>query len=165
MQLAQNRLFSWSLTAAILGSVVALAGCGSDDTTASTEHEHTNTCGVTADEYTAAMTKMGAAGKFEIMLMESNPGPPIKGENTWMIHVMDMAGAGVPGATVTVTPFMPEHGHGSPIDPVLTDEGDGMYMATPISFSMPGIWENTITANDGAGNEDSVVYTFCIDSE
>jgi hypothetical protein len=53
----------------------------------------------------------------------------------------------VPGRTVTVTPFMPGHGHGAPgsIDP--EHVGDGRYEGA-VSFSMPGYWTIDFNVSD-----------------
>ena len=84
------------------------------------------------------------------------PDPPITGQNTLHIRVVDSEGAGVAGATVSVDPQMPMMGHGSPETAVVTDLGAGDYDAFPVTFSMPGHWEVTI---DAAATEDSVTST------
>lgn len=74
------------------------------------------------------------------------PDPPRVGPNALHIQVLDAAGDPVEGATLTVEPFMPAHGHGSSEDPVVTEQGGGHYRADPITFTMPGQWEVTIEA-------------------
>lgn len=56
-------------------------------------------------------------------------------------------GAAVSDAQVTVSLWMPEHGHGAPA-PTATNEGGGEYHIIP-TFTMAGLWEVTLTAAHG----------------
>ena len=62
------------------------------------------------------------------------------GQNTLTVTVTEADGTPVTGAVVTVDPQMPMHGHGSTETPVVTELGDGVYEATPVTFQMPGAW-------------------------
>ena len=77
------------------------------------------------------------------------PAEPTTGQNELMIHLMDADGAAVAGAALAVEPWMPAHGHGSPEDPVVTEDGDGMYTVTNLVYSMPGHWEVRIDIEAG----------------
>ena len=64
------------------------------------------------------------------------------------------------GGTITeVDATMPTHGgHGMPVSPVFTDNGDGTYTAAPFEFQMPGYWViHAVVANDD-GNEERVDF-------
>ncbi|TNF24864.1 MAG: hypothetical protein EP329_24055 [Deltaproteobacteria bacterium] len=74
---------------------------------------------------------------------------PATGQHTLTITVVDGAGAAVEGATVTVDPEMPMHGHGSSETAVVTEVGGGVYTAFPVTFQMPGMWTVTVTATHG----------------
>jgi hypothetical protein len=63
-------------------------------------------------------------------------------------------------AMIEVTPFMPRHGHGTSVVPVVTPTGDAFTIA-PLYFFMPGLWQVTIKATVGAVT-DKAVFTFCI---
>lgn len=93
------------------------------------------------------------AGTFAMTLTLA-PDPPVAGETTLGIALSDDGGA-VEDATLTVTPWMPMHGHGVSEDPVVRGAGGGDYTAD-FAWSMPGEWEVTIDV-DAAGVEDSVV--------
>jgi hypothetical protein len=117
------------------------------------------------DEYVAGLEKVGASG-LAVVLVESTPAPPAKGDNTWRLRVLDSAGTPQGGLTVEVTPFMPDHGHGTPIDAeVIALAEPGEYQAGPINLWMPGLWEVTVAAENPAQAEvsDSVVFRFCIE--
>ncbi len=77
------------------------------------------------------------------------PDPPVSGQNAMTVTVADANGAAVTGCVVVVDPQMPMHGHGSSETAVLTDNGDGTYEATPVTFQMPGAWVVTVTATKG----------------
>ncbi len=118
-----------------------------------------------ADMYAANMEKVGESGLFTFRLVSSDPAPPVKGTNGWTLEILDDGGMPVDGMTIDVTPYMPDHGHGTSIVPQITDMGDGEYSVTPLYLFMGGIWEVTIdaTSSDGAST-DSAVFTFCIRS-
>lgn len=62
------------------------------------------------------------------------------------VRVLDSTGTGVTGATVTVDPQMPIHGHGSSKTPIVVEGGGGDYFVSQVFFTMSGPWEVTITA-------------------
>ena len=77
-------------------------------------------------------------------------------------RLKDPSGAPIEGATLNVTPFMPEHQHGSPLRVQVSAAGQpGQYTLSPVNLWMPGVWETTIRATSGT-TTDSAVYRFCI---
>lgn len=122
------------------------------------------------DEFVAGIEKTGGAG-FTLALVDSLPAPPQKGDNRWSLELRDPSGALMPGYTLESAASMPDHGHGSPIEALVTDDGDGIYTLNPVNFFMPGYWETTITVVDPGETEsedddtdiDTVVFKFCID--
>mgnify|MGYP001561145957 CR=1 FL=1 len=115
-----------------------------------------------ADTYAPNMVKIGSQGLYQFVLVESVPAPPAKGDNTWTLRILDLNDMGIDGATLTVTPFMPDHGHGTAIEAVVTPGGNGTYTADPVNLWMPGLWRTTIAVNDG-GAVDDAVFAFCIE--
>ena len=67
------------------------------------------------------------------------------------------------GVTIDVVPFMPDHGHGTSIDAVVTpaDSGAGEYSISRVNLWMPGLWQVTLRTQAG-GATDDVVLAFCI---
>src|SRR5689334_22806698 len=100
------------------------------------------------DTYVVGLEHAGKAGQLDFKLMSADPAPPGFNNNTWVIQVNAMTsgvvGAPVTGATVTVTPFMPDHQHGTQIRAVVTAMPGGQYQLAPINMWMPGYWEVTI---------------------
>jgi hypothetical protein len=145
--------------------LAAGAGCeGSEDTGEPTPPASICAEAQGADTYAAGMEKQGAEGKLRVRLVESAPAPPGKGENVWTLQVMDAGGAAVDGAMFMITPFMPEHGHGSGVTPAVTELGmDGMYEVSGIDLAMAGVWEVTLVITTADGESDTVMFAFCVE--
>lgn len=64
----------------------------------------------------------------------------------WRLHVTDKHGKPIDEAMIGVDGDMPEHQHGLPTRPELTQRlGNGDYVIEGVKFSMPGAWELTFT--------------------
>ncbi len=115
---------------------------------------------VRAMTYAANMQLPSKEGRLKLVLESSDPAPPIKGNNNWMLKVLDATGAPVTGATLMVVPKMPDHGHGTSIVPTITPMGD-TYRIGNVNLFMAGLWEVTISVSSGM-NSDYGVFSFCI---
>ncbi|HEY2515142.1 MAG TPA: FixH family protein [Polyangiaceae bacterium] len=120
-----------------------------------------------AESFVSGIQAKGASGAASVTIDSATPSTPIKGNNEWIVSVTDAQGAPLDGLTITVSPFMPDHGHGSSITPQIAPLGGGKYDITLINLFMPGIWQITLTlATPGDGGQaqaiDSAVFTFCI---
>jgi hypothetical protein len=135
--------------------------CGDDANTAAADAAASCDLETRKDTFTAGMNKTGSGG-YTVALMDSLPAPPDKGDNTWSLEIADSTGTR-DGLDVSVKPFMPDHGHGTPITAVVTPEGSGMYSVTPINLWMPGLWEVTVEIKDQDTVVDQIVFSFCID--
>jgi YtkA-like len=146
---------------------LGLPACGSSDASPPTaaQHDTSATCDgdPRANVYSAGMTQASENGKFTLQMLNADPAPPAKGDNKWDIKLTDAAGAPLNDATITVKPFMPDHGHGTSIDAVVTPAGSGggEYSISPVNLWMPGLWQVTLST-DAAGATDDVVLGFCI---
>ncbi len=81
------------------------------------------------------------------------------GLNAVDLIIHDKRDHDVVGAEVTVTPWMPEMGHGSFEDPVVTEKGGGLYSVERVALIMSGLWELRINITK-EGEEDSAVFSF-----
>lgn len=94
-------------------------------------------------------------GLYELMV-DMDPHPPTVGDSTLTVMVHDAAtGEPVADATLAVTPWMPEHGHGVSEDPVVSGEG-GTFTVT-FAYSMPGTWELTFDVDSSLGADSAVL--------
>lgn len=136
------------------------AACSGDDGHTGEDVDCTKITG--ADVFVVGLAKDGNQGKYDFKMMSADPAPPARGDNTWIVELNDMNGAALDGATLTVTPFMPSHGHGTPITVQVMPAGTaGQYTLSPVNLWMPGVWETTVRATSGT-TVDSAVFTFCI---
>ena len=77
--------------------------------------------------------------------------------HNWVLHVETADGQPVENADITLLGGMPEHDHGLPSSPRMTQYlGNGDYLIEGIRFHMNGSWEITITISAG-GDRDTVV--------
>jgi hypothetical protein len=114
--------------------------------------------------YAPNLSRASASGAFTAVLVESDPGPPIKGSNDWTVRILDANGAPVDGLVVTGLPRMPDHTHPTSVLPVVTAKGGGTYDVSPVYLFMPGYWVVTLTLQPAAGAADTVTFPFCIPS-
>src|SRR5262249_50385354 len=101
-----------------------------------------------------ALTGCGAASTTESgtlhLAVQSDPAMPALGRNTFVVEVTSPDGAPLDGMSVTLTPWMPAHGHGSTEQPTITPLGNGRYQAFPVTLFMVGDWQVTArAAHDG----------------
>jgi hypothetical protein len=81
--------------------------------------------------------------------------------HTWILRVTT-AGKPVPNAELSVTGGMPEHDHGLPTRPRVTENlGDGNYRLEGMRFHMQGYWEVSI-AIEADGKTDTVTVTLSL---
>jgi hypothetical protein len=156
----------------VLGIPVALAlGCTSSHGAADasdagdTEAGPSVSCAKDSriDTYVANLTKASADGSLKVTLVSSDPAPPARGTNTWTMKLANGTGAPISGAALSIASLMPDHGHGSSVDAVVTDQGNGVYSVAPVDLFMPGVWRVTfsIPGPDG-GVSPTVAYFFSI---
>src|SRR5665647_1652997 len=157
-------------TTPLLGLVLtaSLAACGADDGTTGDDAPVNCALETSADQFVVGLQKTGINGMLDFRLMSATPAPPARGDNEWILQVRAMTsgvvGAPISNATIYVTPFMPKHQHGSPVDAEVTPMPTvGEYKLSPVNLWMPGLWETTIEVDATASSSaDSVVYKFCL---
>ncbi|MBT8099101.1 MAG: FixH family protein [Gammaproteobacteria bacterium] len=75
---------------------------------------------------------------------------PINKMHEWILHLEDANGAPVDGAELSFAGGMPEHNHGLPTSPRVTENaGGGNYRLQGIRFHMKGNWQIIISIFDG----------------
>lgn len=155
-----------AVTAAVALLGASSRDCSSSSSPAATTQDAGDVVGCQndsrADVYAANLTKMGKSGVFQFTLVSADPAPPALNTNTWTLKLVDASGAPVTNATFPkISPYMPDHGHGSTATPAATSNGDGTYSITPLYFFMGGLWQITIDAQSGS-QTDSAVFSFCV---
>ena len=78
------------------------------------------------------------------------------------VRVADRSGAPIDGAAISVDGGMPEHGHGLPTQPRVTQSlGGGVYEIEGVRFSMGGWWVLKLAIDSPAG-ADHVVFNLSL---
>jgi hypothetical protein len=96
-------------------------------------------------------------------LDEVDPDPPGPGANAWTLTVLDGADAPVQDCELLVTPWMPDHGHGSSEATSTPGVEPGSYEVTDVDVTMVGFWTFGIDVDCGAAGIDEVEYRFCVE--
>jgi len=108
--------------------------------------------------YEQSLFKMSDKGMFSVEMVIKEQELKV-GVNTLDIIVHDKNDKDVAGAIVTVSPWMPEMGHGVYEKPVVRERGGGLYSVENIILIMGGRWELRIKIKRG-DVEDSVTFAF-----
>jgi hypothetical protein len=164
-------MFSRGLAARIRVLIVSgglwLAGCGGG-TTPPLDEAAFLTCATEtrAMPYQAGMSVTSLSGFFTVKLLSSTPGPPIKGQNRWVVEIDDStSGAPLEQVELTASPFMPDHKHPTQRSAVVTPAGSGTYILNPVYLFMSGYWEvslNISAPTVASGAPDLAVIPVCI---
>ncbi|MBX3181738.1 MAG: FixH family protein [Polyangiaceae bacterium] len=160
--MSQRTLAARSSSWLIAPLVLSLLGCGSDDAGDEPGPDAQGfACAQQTDSYHAGLSKLGAASRFRVTLLDADPAPPARYDNRWTLAVEDAASSPVLGATLRVNPDMPEHGHGVLRPVIVAELGDGRYQLDDVYLHMPGYWEIPIEVRSG-DTVDEVRFAFCI---
>lgn len=125
-------------------------------------------CMTTPSDLDLSLTRPTVEKKFVVTLQPPARPAAINQLHTWQVKVDSPAGLPIAHARITVDGGMPQHGHGLPTRPQVTQEPvDGTYLIEGMKFSMTGWWEiklaidspegadrvtfNTVVTEPGAG--------------
>jgi len=119
------------------------------------------------DHYVANLKKPGQKGVYTFQLSQSDPAPPSKGSNKFVLSITDADGMAVGGA-LHVSLKMPDHGHGTSVMPVVTfDSATKSYTVDPLYLFMSGVWRIQFDAYagdpDAGPPTDTAAFLFCIE--
>ena len=115
-----------------------------------------------AQEHNPAESWLTRSGYYRVSYTSMLEPLTINRIHNWVFHVADPEGGAVNGATVSVTGGMPEHNHGLPTDPRMTQSlGGGDYVLEGMRFHMRGKWVLTVTIEAG-GRRDTVIIPLTI---
>jgi hypothetical protein len=95
-------------------------------------------------------TQSSDKDKFNVSYTVPTGEIPINQIHQWTLHVEHADGTPVEDATIAVDGDMPQHGHGLPTRPRVTQNlGNGDYLVDGMKFQMGGWWlmDFTITAD------------------
>ena len=154
-------------------AATCLAGCGGSDegsnavgNATGADETFVSLCEDTADIDTWTQAPISRDGEnYSLRLMAISPEPWSVGDNDWRIEVKDKEGAIVDGASLFVTPYMPDHGHGvSPPNYDGIQASDGLYDIDTFNLMMPGFWEMTVTVGAVDVPTEVIAFRICVES-
>jgi hypothetical protein len=164
-------VLSLSLASALASTLIpalAATGCHGGGTTPDADEALACMTSGRGDTYVVGLEHQGMNALYNFKLMSAMPAPPGRNLNTWVIQISwEATGAPVTGASLNVSPFMPDHQHGPgaytpQVQEMPAPAPPGQYQISDINTWMPGYWEITIDAMTPDKVEDTVIYKFCI---
>jgi hypothetical protein len=103
-------------------------------------------------------TRTGDNGRFRATYTSELTPIVINALHAWTLHVETVEGAPVEEAVIGVSGGMPEHNHGMPTQPQVTEKlGGGDYRVEGVQFQMGGWWTVTFVI-DAGGTQDTVTF-------
>lgn len=117
----------------------------------------------TPNELDTASERLTDKGLYRVSFTSDLDPISINQMHTWTLHVETADGQVVEEAIILVDGGMPQHGHGLPTSPQVTQYlGDGDYLVEGIKFQMGGWWEVkfNIRAN---GQSDDVTFNLILE--
>jgi len=110
------------------------------------------------DNLDLATTRATAEGHYMVTVSPADPDYQRNTMHAWIVAVTTADGAPVEGAAILVDGGMPQHGHGLPTSPQMTEYlGEGRYKIEGVRFNMRGWWEFKL-AITAAGVSDSITF-------
>ncbi len=103
-------------------------------------------------------TRQSAAGLFRATITPQGDSIPKGRLHRWTLHLETPSGAPVDSAEIVIGGGMPQHGHGLPTKPRVTQAlGNGDHLVEGMKFNMGGWWVVTFHVKTSTG-KDSVVF-------
>jgi hypothetical protein len=88
-----------------------------------------------------ATTRWSAQGLYQATIVPDTQPIPVNRIHTWVLHVESAEGQPLDDADITLDGDMPQHGHGMPTHPLVTQNlGNGDYLVEGMKFQMGGWW-------------------------
>lgn len=109
-----------------------------------------------------SLTRVTEHGLFVGTLEPSASPIPVGTIQTWTVAVTTPEGQPVEHAVLAINGGMPQHGHGLPTEPQVTEElGGERYKVEGMKFNMPGWWTITLEVSSPAG-ADSATFNLSL---
>ena len=103
-------------------------------------------------------TRVTDGGRYRMSFAPEGDSIRVGRMHAWRLHVETIAGAPVDSAAIVVDGGMPQHGHGLPTKPRVTQAlGGGDYIVSGMKFNMGGWWVVSFRMQ-AAGAADSVTF-------
>lgn len=125
-------------------------------------HEHKMMKAPARSDLDLSATRMSENGSFKVTYKSDLDPVPVNKIHGWTLKLETPDGKPVKDAEISVDGDMPEHGHGLPTQPEVTQElGNGEYLVEGMKFSMPGWWTVEFYVRTGHA-EESVTFNLLL---
>jgi hypothetical protein len=109
-----------------------------------------------------ATTRRSEQGFYQLRYTSGDTAIPLNQLHSWRLHIKTPDGQPVNDAIVSVDGGMPQHGHGLPTQPQVTQNlGNGEYLVEGMKFQMSGWWVVDVTV-DAHGQRDTVRFNLLV---
>jgi hypothetical protein len=107
------------------------------------------------EDLDTSTTRMTNQGAFQVSVSSNLNPPDINEIHSWTIHLETPDGQAVENAQIAVDGGMPQHNHGFPTAPEVTEKlGGGDYLLEGVKFNMAGWWELKLAISAGDQTDD-----------
>lgn len=111
-------------------------------------------CAALPPDLDLSLTHPTAERKFVVALQPPATPAAINQIHSWQIKLTSPSGVPITHAHFAVDGGMPQHGHGLPTRPQVTQElADGTYLLEGMKFSMTGWWEIKLAIQSTEGSD------------
>lgn len=115
-------------------------------------------CASSPPDLDLSLTRPSVDKRYVVTLQPPATPAAINQLHSWRVLLASSAGAPIAHAHITVDGGMPQHGHGLPTRPQVTQElPNGTYLIEGMKFSMTGWWEIKL-AIDSPEGADKVTF-------
>lgn len=102
------------------------------------------------DELNLATTRNTDANHFTVGIAPQNTAFRRNDLHAWIVTIVAPDGTPVDNAVIGIDGGMPQHGHGLPTNPAVTQNlGQGKYVIDGVRFNMGGWWEFKLAIQAG----------------
>jgi hypothetical protein len=121
-------------------------------------------CAAPPDNLDTTLTRATLEKKYVVTLQPPTKQAAINEIHSWQFKLTTAAGLPVEHARIAVDGGMPQHGHGLPTRPQVSQESvNGNYLIEGMKFSMTGWWEIKLAIQSDAGS-DKVTFNTVVES-
>lgn len=114
-----------------------------------------------SDELDTNLTQVSANKRYQGTLSSQLEPLQINQIHEWQLEIETVEGEPLVGAVVTLGGGMPEHQHGFPTVPTVTEVGDGRYLVEGMKFQMSGSWQMVFDIEVN-GEHDELLFNFMV---
>ena len=114
------------------------------------------------DDLDLSMAKLSKTGLYHAELVPDATPIRVGKMHAWTVVLQTASGKPVTKATIAISGGMPQHGHGLPTAPQVTQNlGKGRYLIEGVKFNMGGRWTFKLVVQ-GAAGRDAVTFNLVL---